>query len=63
MPVHEFVCADCKADVYSFDGDDDRELCHSCRTIAEMKAAGSMTPAAEAALRELLGCQIPKEEA
>ena len=56
MLVHEFVCADCEAEVYSFGGNPDDELCHSCRTIAEMKAAGPMTPEAEAALREILGC-------
>lgn len=62
MRVHEFVCAVCEVNVFSFDGDRDRELCHACRTVAEMKAAGPMTPEAEAKLREILGCELPKGE-
>ena len=40
-------------------GDPDAKLCCSCQTIREMKARDPMTPAAEAALREILGCVIP----
>ena len=67
MHPHEFVsrvfaCADCKSDVYSFDGEPDATRCASCETIAEMKAEGKMTPAAEVELRKLLGCEIPTGE-
>jgi hypothetical protein len=60
MLPHEFVCADCKSQVFSYGGEPDATRCASCETIAEMKAEGKgMSPAAEAALRELLGCQLP----
>jgi hypothetical protein len=63
LPVHEFVCADCKADVYSFGGEPEATRCASCEVVQELKARDGMSPEAEAELRELLGCQIPKEEA
>jgi hypothetical protein len=65
LEVHEFVCADCDVDVFSFGGDpalftfDGKLVCQSCLTIRQMKAREPMTPAAEAALREILGCVIP----
>ena len=59
MKWHEFVCADCEADVHSFNGDSDETLCMSCQTIADLKAGGPMTPEAEATLREILGCLKP----
>jgi|HubBroStandDraft_5_1064220.scaffolds.fasta_scaffold01539_10 hypothetical protein len=67
MHPHEFVsrvfaCADCKSDVYSFGGEPDATRCASCETIAEMKAEGKMSPAAEVELRKLLGCEIPTGE-
>ena len=59
-PVHEFVCADCKANVFSFGGPEGETRCASCEIVHEMKADGKLTPASEATLRELLDCQIPK---
>ena len=60
MPVHEFVCADCKSDVFSFGGAEEQTRCASCEIVFEMKADGKLNPHDEASLRELLGCQIPK---
>ena len=59
MVVHEFVCADCDVDVFSFGGPAVQTRCASCATIREMKARDPMTSEAEAALREILGCVIP----
>lgn len=59
MEIHEFVCDDCQVDVFSFGGDPAAKLCSSCQTIREINARSPMTPAAEAALREILGCVIP----
>ena len=59
---HEFVCADCKSDVYSFGGAPDATRCASCEIVFEMKADGKLSPRDEASLRELLGCQIPRED-
>jgi hypothetical protein len=59
LEVHEFVCADCDVEVFSFGGDPDAKLCCACETIREMKERDPMTPEAEAALREILGCVIP----
>jgi hypothetical protein len=58
MLVHEFVCGDCETDVFGFGGDPDAKLCQSCVTIREMKEREPMTPEAEKALREILGCVI-----
>ena len=55
MVVHEFVCADCETDVFSFGGPSAQTRCASCELIREMKEREPMTPAAEAALREILG--------
>jgi hypothetical protein len=63
LATHEFVCADCKSDVFSFGGPDTSTRCASCEVVQELKARDGMSPEAEAELRELLGCQIPKEEA
>jgi hypothetical protein len=57
---HEFVCADCKSDVFSYGGIGTETRCASCETIAEIKEQSGMTPEAEARLRELLGCKLPK---
>jgi DNA-directed RNA polymerase subunit RPC12/RpoP len=57
--LHEFVCADCESDVFSFGGPEEQTRCASCETIREMKERDPMTPEAEAALREILGCVIP----
>ena len=57
--TYEFVCLDCKSNVFSYGGTGDETRCASCETIAELKAEKGMTPEAEAALRELLGCQLP----
>jgi hypothetical protein len=59
LVVHEFVCADCEVDVFSFGGPAEQTRCASCQTIRDMKARDPMTPEAEAALREILGCVIP----
>jgi hypothetical protein len=63
MLPHEFVCADCKSQVFSYGGEPDATRCASCETILEMKAESGMTAEAEATLREILGCQLPTEEA
>ena len=60
MPVHEFVCADCKSSVFSFGGEESETRCASCEVVFEMKADGKLSPHDEATLRELLNCQIPK---
>ena len=60
MPVHEFVCADCKSDVFSFGGDDASIRCASCEVVQELKARDGMSPEAEAELRVLLGWELPK---
>lgn len=57
---HEFVCADCKAAVFSYGGPEDQTRCASCETIAELKAEGKMSPGGEAELRKLLGCELPE---
>lgn len=54
---HEFVCADCKADVYSFGGDADETRCASCELVRSLK----LSPLKAAALRVILGCEIPPE--
>jgi hypothetical protein len=59
LELHEFVCADCDVDVFSFGGPAVQTRCASCATIREMKARDPMTSEAEAALREILGCVIP----
>jgi hypothetical protein len=58
-PLHEFVCGDCEAEVFSFRVDPEVKLCQSCLTIREMKEREPMTPEAERALREILSCVIP----
>jgi len=63
MPPHEFVCADCKADVFSFGDLMSGPRCASCEVVAELKAEKGLTPEAENDLRRLLGCELPKEEA
>jgi hypothetical protein len=59
MLIHDFVCADCEVEVFSFGGDPDAKVCQSCLTIREMKARDPMTPEQEAKLREILGNVIP----
>jgi hypothetical protein len=54
----EFVCDDCKTNVFEFGDGRDVTLCHGCETIREMKAKG-LTPKQEADLREILHCQLP----
>lgn len=55
--IHEFVCADCQAEVFTFDAPD-AKVCRSCQMIRDMKARDPMTPEQEAALREILHCVI-----
>jgi hypothetical protein len=59
---HEFVCADCKSNVYSYGGPDASTRCASCEVVQELKARDGMSPEAETELRKLLGCQIPKDD-
>ena len=59
----EFVCTDCKADVFSFGDLMPGPRCASCEIVQELKDRDGMSLEAEAELRELLGCQIPREEA
>jgi hypothetical protein len=61
-PVHEFVCADCKSDVFSFGGESAATRCASCEVVAEMREERGLTPQEEAELRVLLGCELPKGE-
>ena len=59
-PVHEFVCADCKADVFSYGSPDPTSTrCASCELIIEMRTERGLSAKAEADLREMLGCTIP----
>jgi hypothetical protein len=62
MLPHEFVCADCKSDVFSFGGEPAATRCASCEIVQELKARDGMSPEAETELRKLLGCEIPKED-
>jgi hypothetical protein len=57
---HEFVCADCKATVFSYGGRDATTRCASCEVVAEMREERGLTPEDEADLRKLLGCELPK---
>jgi hypothetical protein len=59
LAPHEFVCADCEVDVFSWGGPPNPTVCQACLTIRDMKARDPMTPEAEAALREILGNVIP----
>jgi hypothetical protein len=61
MLPHEFVCADCKANVFSYGGEPDATRCSSCELVREMRAESGLTASAEATLREILGCQLPTE--
>lgn len=57
---HEFVCADCKSNVFSYGGRDAATRCASCEVVEELKARDGMSPEAETELRKLLGCEIPR---
>jgi hypothetical protein len=59
---YEFVCADCKSNVFSYGGPDAATRCAPCETIAEMREERGLTPEDEAELRKLLGCELPKGE-
>jgi hypothetical protein len=58
---HEFVCADCKSNVFSYGGPDTATRCASCEVVAELREERGLTPEDEADLRKLLGCELPKE--
>jgi hypothetical protein len=62
LVVHEFVCADCKVDVFCWSGPVAPTRCAPCETVRDIKARDRMSPEAEAELRELLGCELPKED-
>lgn len=55
----EFVCLDCKADVYSFGGPGDETRCASCELMRSLRFE---SPIDEAALRVILGCEIPEND-
>lgn len=59
MLLHEFRCADCETDVFSFGGPPDQKICRCCEEIREMKARAPMTEEQEAALREIMHCVVP----
>ena len=59
---HEFVCADCKSNVFSYGGPDAATRCANCEVVAEMREERGLTPEDEADLRKLLGCELPKGE-
>jgi hypothetical protein len=54
---HEFVCEDCKADVFSFGGPSDETRCAGCELVRSL----NLSPVRDAALRVILGCEIPPE--
>jgi hypothetical protein len=56
---HEFVCEDCKAQVFSFGGPADETRCMGCNIIHEMQP---LTEAQETTLREILGCQLSESD-
>jgi hypothetical protein len=58
MPAHEFVCEDCKADVFSWGGPPDETRCVGCSIIHGMK----LTPTEETELRGLFGCELPEAD-
>jgi hypothetical protein len=59
MRVHEFVCADCKANVISYGGPTDETRCVGCNTVRSLMP---LSPEGEKELRDLLGCQLPKDD-
>lgn len=61
MLIREFVCADCKATVFTFSPElEERTRCFPCETLRRMKL--DCTPEQIAALREILGYEPPGEE-
>jgi hypothetical protein len=58
----EFVCDDCKVNVFETGDLGDELLCHGCRLIREMKAATGLTEKQERDLREILGCQLAEDD-
>jgi hypothetical protein len=56
LGAREFVCADCKIDVCSYGGPPDETRCMGCNIIRSM----DLSPAEEAELRHLFGCEIEK---
>jgi hypothetical protein len=59
---YEFVCADCKSNVFSYGGPDTSTRCASCEVVVELREERGLTPQEEAELRYLLGCELPKGE-
>jgi hypothetical protein len=59
---HEFVCADCKSNVFSYGGLDPQTRCASCEVVAELREERGLSPEDEAELRKLLGCELPKSQ-
>jgi hypothetical protein len=59
LEAREFICADCKANVFSFGGDADETRCLGCDIIHGMKP---LTAIQETTLREILNCQLPESD-
>lgn len=62
MEVHEFVCEDCKSDVFSWSGSIAPTRCAMCETVRDIKARDGMSLEAETELRKILGCELPRED-
>lgn len=63
MNSREFVCDDCRTNVFTFGAAvSEPDLCNGCQTIREMKAKCQLTPKQEADLREILHCQLPRDD-
>jgi hypothetical protein len=58
MEAREFVCVDCKANVFVWGGPPDETRCMGCSIIHGMK----LTPREETELRALFGCELPETE-
>jgi DNA-directed RNA polymerase subunit RPC12/RpoP len=55
---HEFICADCKAHVFSFGGGPNETRCATCDMIRLLK----LPPDKEKAMRVLLDVEIPESD-
>jgi DNA-directed RNA polymerase subunit RPC12/RpoP len=58
---HEFICADCKAHVFSFGGGPDDTRCASCESIRLIKLRTPLTLEKEQELRRILGCEMVED--
>lgn len=65
METRDYVCADCKVNVFEFASADTARTspyCASCEMIRNMKAEGKLSAKNEADLREILDCMIPEDD-